>query len=108
MHAVQLLPIYDTIQERTTTDSYPYNAISVHALHPIYADLRQLPLADAEKLASFQERWQQLNALPALDYVEVIKLKEEYLHAYYEEQALSKGSADYQTFVSKNADKVHS
>ena len=104
MHAVQLLPIYDTIQERTTTDSYPYNAISVHALHPIYADLRQLPLADAEKLASFQERWQQLNALPALDYVEVIKLKEEYLHAYYEEQALSKGSADYQTFVSKNAE----
>ena len=89
MHAVQLLPIYDTTQERKTTDSYPYNAISVHALHPIYADLRQLPLADAKKLTSFQKRWQKLNALPALDYVEVIKLKEEYLHAYYEE-ALSK------------------
>lgn len=89
MHAVQLLPIYDTIQERTTTDSYPYNAISVHALHPIYADLRQLPLADKEKLASFRQRWQKLNALPALDYTEVIRLKEEYLHAYYEEQCSS-------------------
>ena len=85
MHAVQLLPIYDTTQTRTSTDSYPYNAISVHALHPIYADLRQLPLNDKKKLASFQERWQKLNALPALDYVEVLKLKEEYLHQYYEE-----------------------
>ena len=85
MHAVQLLPIYDTTQTRTSTDSYPYNAISVHALHPIYADLRQLPLADKKKLAAFQKRWQKLNALPALDYVEVIKLKEEYLHLFYEE-----------------------
>ena len=89
MHAVQLLPIYDTTQTRTTTDSYPYNAISVHALHPIYADLRQLPLADKKKLALFQKRWQKLNALPALDYVEVIKMKEEYLHLLYEEQTPS-------------------
>lgn len=89
MHAVQLLPIYDTTHGRTATDSYPYNAISVHALHPIYADLRQLPLADKEKLASFRQRWQKLNALPALDYTEVIRLKEEYLHAYYEEQCSS-------------------
>ena len=85
MHAIQLLPIYDTTQTRTPTDSYPYNAISVHALHPIYADLRQLPLADKKKLASFQKRWKKLNALPALDYVEVLKLEEEYLHLYYEE-----------------------
>ncbi|MBQ7462554.1 MAG: 4-alpha-glucanotransferase [Bacteroidaceae bacterium] len=85
MHAIQLLPIYDTTQNRTFTDSYPYNAISVHALHPIYADLRQLPLADKKALDSFQKRWQKLNALPALDYVEVIKLKEEYLRLYYEE-----------------------
>ena len=105
MHAVQLLPIYDTIQEGKETDSYPYNAISVHALHPIYADLRQLPLSNKKKLASFQKKWQKLNALPALDYVEVIKLKSEYLHLLYEEQ---KGEvsqkADYQAFVSRNAE----
>ena len=105
MHAVQLLPIYDTTQGRTTTDSYPYNAISVHALHPIYADLRQLPLADTEKLASFQERWHQLNVLPALDYVEVIRLKEEYLHLLYDEQRHSVcKTVGYQTFVSENAE----
>lgn len=105
MHAIQLLPIYDTIQKRTTTDSYPYNAISVHALHPIYVDLRQLPLVDKEKLASFQERWQQLNVLPALDYVEVIKLKEEYLHLLYDEQKRSiSRNPDYRSFTSRNAE----
>ena len=105
MHAIQLLPIYDTTQNRTFTDSYPYNAISVHALHPIYADLRQLPLADRKKLADFQERWQRLNALPALDYVEVIRLKEEYLHAYYREQgAEGKEQENYQAFAGDNAD----
>ena len=105
MHALQLLPIYDTTQYRTSTDSYPYNAISVHALHPIYADLRRLPLADSEALASFRERWQKLNVLPALDYVEVIKMKEEYLHLLYEEQGTaSKEQSEYLKFLSDNAE----
>ena len=105
MHAVQLLPIYDTMQEGKETDSYPYNAISVHALHPIYADLRQLPLQDKKKLASFQKRWQKLNALPALDYVEVIKMKVEYLHLFYEEQGTrGKEQEGYQTFIKDNAE----
>lgn len=105
MHAVQLLPIYDTIQEGKETDSYPYNAISVHALHPIYADLRQLPLSDKKKLASFQKKWQKLNALPALDYVEVIKSKVEYLHLLYDEQGENVcQKADYQSFVKDNAE----
>ena len=105
MHAIQLLPIYDTTQNRTFTDSYPYNAISVHALHPIYADLRRLPLSDKETQAKFQKRWQKLNALSALDYVEVIKLKEEYLRAYYEEQgARGKEQENYQAFYRDNAE----
>ncbi|MBQ9171088.1 MAG: 4-alpha-glucanotransferase [Bacteroidaceae bacterium] len=93
MHAIQLLPIYDTTQSRSYTDSYPYNAISVYALHPIYADLRRLPLKDKKAMASFQKKWQKLNALPSLDYVEVIKMKEEYLHLLYEEQTASPKSS---------------
>lgn len=105
MHAVQLLPIYDTTQERTHTDSYPYNAISVHAIHPLYIDLRQLPLADAKKLEAFKVRWQDLNALPALDYVETIKLKEDYLHLLYEEQMHAVCQKDdYRAFVDNNAE----
>lgn len=105
MHAVQLLPIYDTTQERTHTDSYPYNAISVHAIHPLYIDLRQLPLADAKKLETFKARWQDLNALSALDYVETIKLKEDYLHLLYEEQMHAVCQKDdYRAFVDNNAE----
>lgn len=105
MHAIQLLPIYDTTQSRSYTDSYPYNAISVHALHPIYIDLRQVPLQDKEKLASFQKKWQKLNALTALDYVKVIKLKEEYLHLLYEEERLIQNSnIKIQKFAAENAD----
>ena len=105
MHAIQLLPICDTTQDRSSTDSYPYNAISVHALHPIYADLRQMPLSDKKKLASFQKKWQKLNALQALDYVEVIKLKEEYLHLLYDERGEDvRQSADYRVFADENAE----
>lgn len=105
MHAVQLLPVCDTTQDRTATDSYPYNAISVHALHPIYADLRQLPLADTDMYADFEKRGQELNLLPALDYVEVIKLKEEYLHQYYKEQRRSIcHRTSYREFMLKNAE----
>ena len=105
MHAVQLLPINDTTQGRTATDSYPYNAISVHALHPIYADLRQLPLANSDMSADYEHRWQQLNALPTLDYVEVMKLKEEFLHQYYEEERISVcNRASYRAFVRDNAE----
>ena len=102
MHAVQLLPIHDTTQWRTPQDSYPYSAISVHALHPIYADLRQLPLRDGE---AENVLWQELNAKPALDYVEVIKMKERHLRLYYDEQRRTIcRRADYQDFLAENAD----
>ena len=105
MHAIQLLPIYDTTQDRSSTDSYPYNAISVHALHPIYIDLRRLPLADAKAAAEFRKKWEKLNELPALDYVAVIKLKEKYLHLYYEEQKSRPEVAEaYRAFAEENAE----
>ena len=105
MHAVQLLPIYDTTQTRTSLDSYPYNAVSVHALHPIYTDLRQLPLTDEAKLADFRQRWLELNALPALDYVETFRLKEDYLHCLYDEQRRSiTQKPAYRTFLLENAE----
>jgi 4-alpha-glucanotransferase len=39
MKLVQILPINDTVATHTWTDSYPYAAISVFALHPIYLNL---------------------------------------------------------------------
>ncbi|MDR0419572.1 MAG: 4-alpha-glucanotransferase, partial [Prevotellaceae bacterium] len=46
---IQVLPINDTTSTCTWTDSYPYSAISVFALHPLYLDLAPLePLLDAK------------------------------------------------------------
>ncbi len=57
---LQILPINDTTSSRTWTDSYPYSAISVYALHPIYLRLDEMsyPLADEE---SFRKERDALN-----------------------------------------------
>jgi len=36
---VQLLPVNDTVLNHDWDDSYPYNPISVHALHPLYCNV---------------------------------------------------------------------
>ncbi len=57
MRVIQLLPVYDTTIHKNWLDSYPYNSISIYALHPQYVDLRQLPkLADEKEMAEYEER----------------------------------------------------
>ena len=83
LSAVQLLPINDTTSSSTWHDSYPYNGISVFALHPIYLDLREWSKTNA--YAAHRERGIQLNALPVLDYESVFKEKMSFLHELYKE-----------------------
>ncbi|MBK9017505.1 MAG: 4-alpha-glucanotransferase [Saprospiraceae bacterium] len=42
MKLVQTLPVNDTIATKTWTDSYPYAAISVYALHPLYVNIQSI------------------------------------------------------------------
>ena len=95
---VQLLPINDTTKHRNEADSYPYSAISIYALHPIYADLRQLPPLHTARAKAIRVELQRLNDLPQIDYPAVIRLKEEYLHLSYAQQVRRKEklSADYE------------
>lgn len=101
MGAVQLLPINDTTQSRTWTDSYPYNVISVHALHPIYIDLRSLPaLSDKAFLATYRQTARRLGAMAEVDYEAVLRLKEDYLRRVFAEHGVAVAqTADYQQFV---------
>lgn len=39
---IQILPINDTIANYSWTDSYPYAAVSVYALHPQYISIENL------------------------------------------------------------------
>jgi 4-alpha-glucanotransferase len=104
MHALQLLPVGDTTQNHSWTDSYPYNCISIYALHPIYIDLRQLPaLCDEEFMKAYERERQALNALPALDYERVCAMKREYLHRLYEQEGSKvTDSEDYRAFRQRN------
>lgn len=85
-HALQLLPINDTTMDYKWTDSYPYNCISVCALHPLYADVSQLPPLRDESLKRELERERaELNALPQVDYERTIRAKMRWLRATYGE-----------------------
>ena len=101
---LQVLPINDTTSTHTWTDSYPYSCISVFALHPQYADLRQLPaLKDSKRRKQFETLQKELNALPQMDYERVNKAKNDYLQAIFEqekEQILS--SKAFKTFFRDN------
>ena len=84
---LQVLPITDTNMTHTWQDSYPYNSISIYALHPQYTDFRQLPpLKDEAKRQSFETLRQELNALPQIDYERMFTAKMDYLRAIFAQE----------------------
>ncbi|MCM1109145.1 MAG: 4-alpha-glucanotransferase [Clostridium sp.] len=104
MKVIQLLPIYDTTIHRNWHDSYPYNSISIYALHPQYTDMRQLTkLRDKKLAADFEAERMRLNALPQEDYEAVNKLKSRWLKAVFEQEGEAVlASADYKDFFDNN------
>ncbi len=106
MHAIQILPINDTTKTYASSDSYPYNAISIYALHPIYCDLNALSrLDDKLSMEKFMMRQQELNSLPYLDYDAVIHLKFDYLRLLFRQEGkeVLKSEA-FKDFFNDNAD----
>ena len=73
---IQILPINDTTSAHDWTDSYPYSAISVFALHPLYLRIDALdypmPADFTRTLAATRA---QLNALDQVDYEAVMRAK---------------------------------
>ncbi len=102
---LQVLPVNDTTMSHTWTDSYPYCAISIFALHPQYADLDALPgIADRESRERFEGLRKELNALPALDYERVNKAKGEYLRALYAQEGKAMMATDeFRDFFAGNS-----
>ena len=101
---LQVLPINDTNMTGTWQDSYPYNSISIYALHPQYCDLRQLPaIKDEAKRAEMEQLRQELNALPQIDYERMFKAKMDYLHLLFEQEWTKESkSAEYKAFFEQN------
>ena len=73
---IQILPLNDTTSAHDWRDSYPYSAISVFALHPLYLRIGDLGYPMPEEFtADLDAAREWLNALEHMDYVEVMKAK---------------------------------
>lgn len=81
---VQVLPINDTTAHHSWLDSYPYSAISVYALHPIYANLDAIctyyNMTLSDKYARLKT---ELNRLDVVDYDQVMEAKSEFFSDIY-------------------------
>ena len=102
---IQLLPINDTTMTGTWTDSYPYNANSTFALHPMYLRLEEMgQLHDVHLQSKFDSLRKELNDLPAVDYERVNAAKREYTLALFRQQGKAEmTSPEFKEFVEENS-----
>lgn len=99
---IQLLPINDTTVFKDYRDSYPYSAVSVFALHPLYIRLEAVT-QEKDILKEVDENRKKLNELKQIDYVEVMKVKTSLLQKIFEKVNSTLGSdKDFIDFVSEN------
>ncbi|HTL74638.1 MAG TPA: 4-alpha-glucanotransferase, partial [bacterium] len=101
---IQLLPINDTTATKTWKDSYPYAAISAFALHPIYLNLAALANAKNKLLLkALEPTRRKLNALDAVDYEAVMKVKLDFLKQIFASQkAATLRAKEYKSFFAEN------
>lgn len=102
---LQILPINDTTMTHTWTDSYPYNANSTFALHPMYLRLSELGrLKDEARQKYFDDLRVELNSLPQVDYERVNNAKNEFTREIFRQEGdKTLESADFKDFVANNA-----
>ncbi len=87
MKLVQILPINDTVATHKWTDSYPYAAISVFALHPIYINLQKMgQLKDRTLQQEYKKIRQELNELELIDYEAVMKAKSRFFKQLFDQE----------------------
>lgn len=102
---IQMLPINDTTMTHTWTDSYPYNANSTFALHPMYLRLSEMgKLADSERQAYYDNLAKELNALEEVDYERVNNAKNAFTRELFAEIGEKACKAPiFRKFVKDNA-----
>lgn len=77
---IQILPVNDTTANYSWTDSYPYAAVSVYALHPQYISIDNLDFSLPKDLVEeYLIEKQDLNDLDLIDYEKMIAGKWKYL-----------------------------
>lgn len=81
---IQLLPIHDTTANHTWTDCYPYAAISVYALHPMFLNLESLNYKLTAKEQSALDKFKkEVNKNSGVEYVQVNTFKNQFIKEYF-------------------------
>ncbi len=84
---IQVLPVNDTTMSHTWSDSYPYSAISIYAIHPMYLNLPMMGvLGDPERMACYEGVRQELNAKEEVDYEAVNRYKLAYCREFFAQE----------------------
>ena len=103
---IQILPINDTTANYSWTDSYPYAAVSVYALHPQYLSIEKLDYSLPKNLVKeYQAEKEALNALELIDYEKMISGKWKFITAIYEaEKEKILKDRNFKKFIKDNED----
>ena len=103
---IQVLPVNDTTMTHTWIDSYPYKAISIYALHPLYLSLQQMGiLKDKQKAGFYAKKQIELNASKTVDYESVDQIKWAFFRDIFEQDGKKLlASEAFAEFFEKNKD----
>lgn len=106
LRMIQILPINETIASHNWLDSYPYKAISVMALHPIYLNLEKMgTLNDVKLQKEFTKLKKELNKNPYVNYPEVLRHKSRYYKLLFDQEKKHFFSSnEYKEFYKTNKD----
>ena len=100
---IQTLPINDTTLRHNDLDSYPYNAVSVFALHPIYINIEKMGRLTPAPKQKYDAQKAELNAKSIADYQCVYDAKTAFFKVLFKQDkdALF-SSEEYKAFFEKN------
>ena len=101
---IQLLPINDTTMTHTWTDSYPYNANSTFALHPMYLRVDAVgELKNKARKEHYRAIAKELNALDTVDYERANEAKLAYVREIFTQDGKKTLSGkEFKDYYSKN------
>ncbi len=82
---IQILPVNDTTASYSWSDSYPYKAISVTALNPMFLNISSLGEFPTKKLENeYLQLKYELNESEVVDYENILKIKTKFFKAFYD------------------------
>lgn len=98
---IQTLPINDTTVYGTWRDSYPYSAISVYALHPMYLNIEKI--GNLKNPTRYKKIQKALNEKEFVDYEAVNQHKWTFIHEQFEKYGdATFESNEFKTYFKEN------